>query len=107
MLHINKAKEKGILNSDENLPTDTLQQIEYILNRIRESFNLEIMIVSGGEFKWQCMIGKSEINDIANLSYVYANGTGEKVYEAITAALNEFITYFSSYDIETRNKRLK
>lgn len=91
------AKIKKILPDNYELSNDTLEQLNQLLELIKDKYNVDILIQSGLEFKrgkieWQCLIGRKL--DEYNMAHTFSNGLGDTIGDAIINSLNEFIEYY-------------
>ena len=91
------AKKKNILPNNYESSNDTLEQLDQLLEFIRNKYDIDILIQSGLQFKrdkieWQCLIGR-KLDDY-NMAHTFSNGLGDTIGDAIINSLNEFIEYY-------------
>lgn len=96
-INISLAKKKNILPDNYKSSNDTLEQLNELLELIRNKYNLDILIQSGLKFRrdkieWQCLIGR-RLDDYEG-AQTFSNGLGNTIGEAIINSLNEFIEYY-------------
>lgn len=96
-LKISQGIERGLIDKNVQLSSDTLERVNQVLNMIRTSCNVNILIQSDilldktRPIMWQCIIGR-ELDDYAE-AQIFSNGLGDTIGDAMINSINEFIEY--------------